>query len=121
MKTLLKRIMHMQNNPVEEKPFRSRFSYSFKVISVAVLATFLLRDAAWAIDYGSVTNRLKKKQIETATGFLPSHIKQQQQKHEEFVQGKNDKLVISKSVDQQFIDKVRDIKPELQIQEQPDG
>ena len=42
--------MENRESQVSEKSFKSRFSVSFKIVALSVLATFLLRDVAWAAD-----------------------------------------------------------------------
>ena len=127
MARLLKRIMIIvlklitwENAPMEsdkisadQKPFRSRFSYKIKIVSILVMGTFLSRDAAWAFDY----NSLRKDQKEQSTSFLPGYLKQQQAKHEDMIKMKENALALKQSVDSKFAEKVREAKPELQIVE----
>ena len=109
--------MESNNFSSDQKPFRSRFSYKIKLVSFVVLGTFLMRDAAWALDY----NSLRKDQKEQSSSFLPGYLKAQQAKHEDMIKMKEDALTLKQSVDSKFAEKVREVKPELQILEQPKG
>ena len=91
------------------RPFKSRFTRVFKIFTLVLLGAFLSRDLVWAVDYGVNSNKLKKDQDRTATGFAPAYVKEQQEKHTQFVQERNDALVIRKSVDTVFTEKVREV------------
>ena len=71
---------------VNEKPFKSRWTLGMKVVSTVVVGTFLFRDLVWAADPSSFLQREKDKESQ----FLPRYLLEQQMKHEDFIQQKED-------------------------------
>ena len=79
----------------DEKAFKSRWRLRMKVVAMLIVATFLFREASWAIDpTGFKLQRERQKEGK----FLPRYLLEQQQKHEEFVQHKEDLSDLSKSL-----------------------
>ena len=95
----------------ETRPFKSRFSRAFKLTALVLLGTFLSRDIVWSADYSTPSNQVREDQRRTAAGFAPAYVKEQQEKHDQFVQERNDAQEIrsSSSAPRSFIDRVREL------------
>ena len=96
---------------IQDKPYKSRYSYGFKLMAVLLLGTFLFRDIAWALDYGTTTKNLLNKQQKSGTWNKPGYLVNQQNKHEQMVLAKQqiagDALILRKSIDSSLEYKLR--------------
>ncbi|MGH7198413.1 MAG: hypothetical protein ACREH5_06725, partial [Candidatus Omnitrophota bacterium] len=75
-----------------------------RVIALLVISSFFAREAVWAADpSGFQLSREKKKEGK----FLPRYLLEQQQKHEDFIQKKQDETSITGSLEDDFTARMR--------------
>src|SRR3989338_4158112 len=96
---------------LEEKPFKSRWPLWVKGISVLVIGSFLFTEVASAADPNSFQ---LKRERDKESKFLPRYLLEQQQKHEDLIQQKEDESNLAKSLEDQFTERMRKKKPLLE-------
>ena len=98
-------------NTLEEKPFKSRWPLWVKGVSVLVVSSFLFTEVASAADPSGFQ---LKREREKESKFLPRYLLEQQQKHEDFIQQKEDQSNLAKSLEDEFTQRMRKKKPFLE-------
>src|SRR3989338_2193981 len=96
---------------LEEKPFKSRWPLWVKGISVLIISSFLFTEVASAADPNSFQ---LKRERDKESKFLPRYLLEQQQKHEDFIQQKEDQSNLAKSLEDEFTARMRKKKPLLE-------
>ena len=98
-------------NALEEKPFKSRWPLWVKGVSIFVIGSFLFTEVASAADPSGFQ---LKREREKESKFLPRYLLEQQQKHEDFIQQKEDQSNLAKSLEDEFTQRMRKKKPFLE-------
>src|SRR3989338_7545218 len=97
-----------ENIGEKEKPFKSRRRIGIKVISSLLVLTFLSREIIFAADPS--TFKLQREK-EKESKYLPRYLLEKQQKHEDFIQAKEDQESLSRSLEDDFTKRLRKKKP----------
>ncbi|PIU40399.1 MAG: hypothetical protein COT00_01875, partial [Candidatus Omnitrophica bacterium CG07_land_8_20_14_0_80_50_8] len=93
----------------EVKPFKSRWPLWVKIISIIIIFNFASREIVFAADPSGFLQREKQKDSK----FLPRYLLEQQQKHEYFIQGQQDRYDLANSTIDDFMRRLRKKKPFL--------
>src|SRR3989338_3788266 len=95
----------------EEIPFKSRWPLWIKSVSILVIASFFYSDVVRAADPTSFQLQIERQK---ESKFLPRSLLEQQKKHEDFIQRKEDQSNLSKSLEDEFTQRMRKKKPFLE-------
>src|SRR3990167_4190796 len=95
----------------EEIPFKSRWPLWIKSVSILVIASFFYSDVVRAAD---PTSFQLQRERQKESRFLPRYLLEQQKKHEDFIQKKEDESNIAKSLEDDFTQRMRKKKPLLE-------
>src|SRR3989338_3848922 len=98
----------------EIKPFKSRWPIWIKTVSILVIGTFLFSDVARAAD----SFQLQRDRDKKDAGFLPRYLKNQQDKHEEFIQQQNDGDRLANSLDDELTAQIRQLNKKKQYEDE---
>src|SRR3989338_7534333 len=97
-----------ENIGEKEKPFKSHWRIGMKVIASLLVITFLGREFIYAADPSSFKLQREK---EKESKYLPRYLLEQQKKHEDFIQQKDDQESLSRSLEDDFTRRLRRKKP----------